>query len=142
MLSSSITNPIPPFGSDVTLTCTAVFTSGPEIDVPLDVNFELLRTDPAGSPLTTTLPSVSGPFYITMATINSFQRSDSGVHTCRAIASSASTNTYLSDSNTESGSFRVTTGEAHAIIMTITGSLLALHKFFRCLSCPERHVHC
>ena len=52
MLSSNPANPIPPFsGSDVTLICTVLLTSGTGVDVPLNVNFELLRTDPAGSPL-------------------------------------------------------------------------------------------
>ena len=96
-----------------------VLAGGPEIDVPLNVNFELLRTDPGGSPLTITTPSVSGSSYTSTATISSFGRSDSGVYTCRASVSSASTNTYISDSNTGSNSLRVATGETLAIIIMI-----------------------
>ena len=110
ILSSSIANLILPFGSDVILVCIVVLTSGPGIDVPLNVNFELLRTDPAGSPLITTHPSVSGSTYSSTAMISSFGRNDSGVYTCRATASSASTNTYISVSNTVSNLTRVTTG--------------------------------
>ena len=124
MLSSSIASPIPPFGSDVTLICTVLLTSGLEIYVSLNVNFELLRTDPSRSPLTTTPPSVSGSTHTTAATISSFGRNDSGVYTCRATVSSASTNTYIRDSNTESHSIRVTTGEIFTVyipdVMIIT----------------------
>ena len=111
VLLSSIPNPIPPFGSDVTLSCTVLVPSGPEIDIPLNVNFELLRTDPAGSPLTITPLPVSGSTHTAIASISSFGRSDSGNYTCRASVSSASINTFISDSNTESHSTGVTTGE-------------------------------
>ena len=42
MLSSSIPNPIPPFGSDVTLTCAVELS--PAVDVPVTVN-TVLTTD-------------------------------------------------------------------------------------------------
>ena len=106
-LSSSIRNPIPPFGSDVILACTVELS--PAVDVPVTVNVQL--SDPAGSPLITTPPSVSGFTYTSTAMISSFGRSDSGVYTCRASVSSASTNTFISDSNNESHSIRVTIGE-------------------------------
>ena len=112
MLSSSIEGHIH-FGSDVTLVCTVMLSSRP---VSLNVTFELLRTYPAGSPLTTTTPSVTGSTYITTAMISSFGRNDSGVYTCRATASSASTNTYISDSNTVPHSLRVTTGEMFTVV--------------------------
>ena len=117
MLSSSISSPILPFGSDVTLICTVLLISGPRIDVPLNVNFELLRMDPARSPLTISVPSVSGSTYNTTAMINSFTRNDSGNYTCRATARSASTNTYIRDSNTESDSVRVTTGAIQLYVL-------------------------
>ena len=122
-------------GSDVTLICTVLLTSGPGIDVPLNVTFELLRMDPAGSPLTTTTSSVTGSTYITTAMISSFGRNDSGVYTCRATASSASTNTYISDSNIVSHSTRLTTGEMFIVVLSrCYGYYSCLCKFFRCLS--------
>ena len=97
--------------SDVTLTCIVELTSGQEIDIPLDVNFELLRTDPAaGSSLNTTAPFVSGSTYTSTATINSFGREHSGEYSCRATISSEVVNTYLTDINAASNSLRVTTG--------------------------------
>ena len=112
MLSNSIANPVLPFGSTVTLMCTALLPSGLGIDVSLNVNFELLRTDPSGSLLTTSSPVLAAEStYITTVAINSFGRSDSGVYTCRTSVSSAFANSYISDSNTESHSIRVTTGE-------------------------------
>ena len=119
MLASNVPNPIPPFGSDVTLTCTASLSIESGIDIPLNVNFELLRTDPAsGSPLTTTPPSVSGSTYTTTAMISSVSRSDSGVYTCRASINSTNANAFISGSNTESHSVRVTTGEICTIILS------------------------
>ena len=106
-LSSSIPNPIPPFGSNVTLTCTVELS--PAVDIPVNVNIQL--SDPAEDPLATTPLSVSGSNHTTTAMITSFGRSDSGVYTCRATVNSVSTNTFISDSNIESHSMRVTTGE-------------------------------
>ena len=108
--------------------------SGPEIDIPLNVNFELLRMNPAGSPLTTTPLSVTGSTHITIAMISSFGRSDSGVYTCRAAVSSASTNTFISDSNTESHSTRVTTGK---ILLTTTMTIdvmIIIGAFLHCIN--------
>ena len=111
-LRSNVANPIPPFGSAVTLICTASLPTGSGIDVSLSLTFELLRTDPAGSPLAASDPVLAAePTYITTATINMFGRSDSGVYTCRARASSASTSTYISNSMNKSDSVRVTTGK-------------------------------
>ena len=108
MLSSSVEGNVQPIGSDVTLTCSMSLASGPGIDVLLNVTFELLRMDPAGSPLTTAPPSVSESMYVTTATISSFGRNDSGVYTCRAIVSSM--NTHLTNSSNASNTLRVTTG--------------------------------
>ena len=114
MLSTSIPSPIRPIGATFDLICTVLLTSRPAIDIPLNVNFELLRTHPAGSPaLTTTAPSMSRSNYTTIAIISSFGRNDSGVYTCRATVSSASVNTYVSDSNAQSHSINVTTGELY-----------------------------
>ena len=109
-ISIDQTNPlmVRPIGSIVTLTCTVDLD--PEIDVPVTVNIVL--RDPAGSPLATTTPSVSGSSYTTAATISSFGRSDSGVYTCMAAVSPSPSNPFLSNSSSRSETFRVTTGEA------------------------------
>ena len=93
-----------PIGSTVTLTCIADLD--PAIDDPMTVNIQL--SDPAGSPLTATTPSVSGFTYSSMATISSFGRNQSGIYTCIAIVNPISSNRFLSSSS----SLRVTTGEA------------------------------
>ena len=114
LLSSSITNPIRPVGSEVTLTCTVELTL--VIDVPVTVN--MVRILPAGFMTTNTAQPVMGSntTYSSTATVSSFERSDSGVYTCRAIVSSASANTYIRDSNTESHAIRVTTGEMFTVM--------------------------
>ena len=110
-ISTNQTNPlmIRPIGSTVTLTCTADLD--PAIDVPVTVNIQL--SDPAGSPLSTTTPSVSGSTYTTAAIISSFGRSDSGVYNCSAVVSPS----FLSISS-QSETLRVTTGEA--IVFTVS----------------------
>jgi hypothetical protein len=110
-ISTNQVNPlmIRPVGSTVTLTCMADLD--PAIsDVPVTVNIQL--SDPAGSPLATTAPSVSGSSYTIAATISSFGRSHSGVYTCTATVSQSPSNPFLSDSSSQSETFRVTTGEA------------------------------
>ena len=91
MLSSSIPNPILPFGSNVTLTCAVELS--PAVDIAVTVNTEL--TNPDG--------------FATLSMISSFGRSNSGIYTCRAAITS--TNAYISDSSTVSHSIRVTTGK-------------------------------
>ena len=98
---------IHPIGSTVTLTCTVDLH--PAIDVPVTVNIQL--SDPAGSLLTATAPSVSGSTYSSMATISSFRRNDSGVYTCSAAVSPSPSNSFLSDSSSRSETLRVTVGE-------------------------------
>ena len=90
MLSSSFPNPIPPFGSDVTLTCAVELS--PAVDVPVNVNTEF--TTDAGFTTTKTAQQVMGSItnYTTMFTIGSFGRSDSGVYYCRATVMIMSTN--------------------------------------------------
>ena len=113
-ISTNQTNPlmVRPVGSTVTLTCTADLD--PAIDVPVTVNFQL--RNPAGSPLATTSPSVSGSNYSTVATISSFGRNDSGVYNCSASVTPSSSNSFLSSSGLQSETFRVTTGEATIIV--------------------------
>ena len=109
-VSTNQVNPlmVRPVGSSVTLTCMADLD--PAIDVPVTVNIQL--RDPAGSPLTTTTPSVSGSTYSSMATISSFGRDQSGLYTCSATVSPSPPNSFLSGSSSRSGTLRVTTGEA------------------------------
>ena len=104
-----------PIGSSVTLTCMADLD--PAIGgVPVAVNIQL--SDPAGSTLTATTPSVSGSTYSSMATISSFGRDQSGLYTCSATVSPSPSNSFLSGSSSQSETLRVTTGEAVAIRFT------------------------
>ena len=112
------TNPlmVRPVGSTVTLTCMADLD--PAIDVPVTVNIEL--SDPAGSLLATTTPSVTGSTYSSMATITSFGRDQSGLYTCSATISPSPPNSFLSGSSSQSVTLRVTTGEAMILIASLT----------------------
>jgi hypothetical protein len=103
----------------------------PAIDVPVTVNIQL--RDPAGRTLTTTSPSVSESSYTIAATISPFGRSDSGVYTCIATVRPSPSNRFLSDSSTQSGTFRVTTGEAIYIVLDLT--------LERTHSCTHTHMH-
>ena len=138
-LSSSIPNPIPPFGSDVTLTCAVELS--PAVDVPVTVNMVL--TPSHGFVTTGTAQPVMGSLinYATEFTIRSFRRSDSGLYTCAATVSlpSHSTNAYVSDSSTASHSVRVTTGEI--LIYSASHVLITLVIIFRSLSGIERSTH-
>ena len=111
-----------PVGSTVTLTCMADLD--PAIgDVPVIVNIEL--RDPAGSPLATTAPPVSGSSYTSTTTISSFGRDQSGLYTCSATVSPSPPNSFLSDSSLRPGTLRVSTGETTHV--TIVDDLLELH---------------
>jgi hypothetical protein len=113
MLSSSIPNPIPPFGSDVTLTCAVEFS--PAVDVPVAVNTEwtgpyhgLSATDPLME---------STNRYTSTATVSSFGRDQSGYYSCSASISSKSPLLDDSTSTTTTERIRVTTGKTHQILM-------------------------
>ena len=116
MLSSSISNPIPPFGFNVTLTCVVVFSQ--VVDVPVTVNTAL--NNPDGFPTASTAQPVMGGStnYVTTTTISSFRRSNSGTYTCAATVRLTSTNTYISDSNTVAHIVRVTTGEMFTVMIS------------------------
>ena len=117
MLSSSIPNPIPPFGSNVTLTCAVELS--PAVDVPVTVT-TVWTTDDGFTTTTTAQPVMgSSTNYATTAMISSFGRSNSGLYACGTTISSPS-NVYLSDSSIAPHSIRVTTGErynTHIIMM-------------------------
>ena len=113
-MSTSVTSnpasPIRPIGSAVTLICTVVLS--PAVDVPVAVNIHL--SDPTGSPLITTTPSVSGSNYTSIAMVNSFGREDSGLYTCRV--SISSTLPFIRNSNPKSVASKVTIGEFWCLI--------------------------
>ena len=107
-LSSNIPNPIPPFGSDVTLTCAVELS--PAVDVSVTVN-TVLTTDEGFMRANTAQPVMGSLInYAATVIISSFRRNDSGLYTCIAIVSLPS-NTYISNSSTAIHSVRVTTGE-------------------------------
>ena len=111
MLSSSIANPIPPFGSDVTLTCTVTVESNTSVDVPVTVN--IVWHTPEGFTRASTAQPVMGSStnYVATYMISSFGRSNSGLYICSATVRLTSTNAYISDSSTVSHTVRVTTGK-------------------------------
>ena len=116
MVSSSIPNPIPPFGSDVTLTCAVELS--PAVDIPVIVNTTL--TNSAGFTTPSTAQPVMGSTtnYATIFTISSFRRSNSGLYTCGAHLASLPTNAYIRDSSIVSHSVRVTTGEMFTALLS------------------------
>ena len=77
------------------------------IDIPVTVNVQL--TDPAGSPLTTTTPSMSGSTYTSTAMVSSFGRDQSGNYTCTATVNSSFL--FFTDSRPQSAFVHVTVGE-------------------------------
>ena len=123
MLSSNIPNPIPPFGSSVVLTCAVELS--PAVDIPGTVTTVLSNN--VGFTTTSTVLPVMGNStnnYTTTDMISPFRRSDSGLYSCLATVSLSSTNAYISNSNSYTGthSVRVTTGEklkynTHIIMM-------------------------
>jgi hypothetical protein len=108
-LSSNIPNPIPPFGSDVTLTCAVELS--PAVDVPVTV-YTALTTNEGFMHASTAQP-VMGSItnYATTFMISSFGRSNSGLYACGATVSLTSSSAYVSDSSATTHSVRVTTGK-------------------------------
>ena len=106
--TSDPVSPIRPVGANVTLTCSVELS--PAVDVPVTVNVQL--SDPAGSPLTTTTPSMSGSTYTSTAMVSSFGRDQSGNYTCTAQTVS-SLFLFFTDSRPQSVTVNVTVGENH-----------------------------
>ena len=104
-LISNPDSPIRPIGANVTLSCTVELS--PAVDVPVTVNIQL--TDPAGSLLTTTAPSVAGHTCTSTALVSSFGRDQSGGYICTASFNSLSL--FLADSRPQSVATLVTVGE-------------------------------
>ena len=108
ILTTDKVNPIHPIDSDVLLTCTVELNS--LIDIPVNLNIQLM--DPKGVSLnvTTTSESVSNSIYTSTATVRSFGRDNSGNYTC-AVSANA-TSTFVKRSVSESRPTRITLGKS------------------------------
>ena len=118
MLLSSIPNPIPPFGSDVTLTCAVELS--PAVDIPVTINVVLTRPD--GFMRASIAQSVMGSStnYTSTFMISPFGRSDSGIYVCAAASAvSLPSNAYISGSSAVTHSLRVTIGEMFTILLLL-----------------------
>ena len=98
-------------GSDITLTCTVMLNP-----VIVESDLSLLMVDaqlsqPDGTPLALTGPTVTGTTFTYTTQLNSFGRSDSGNYTCNATVRPQQTSTYLTGDETLSDLVEVTTGE-------------------------------
>ena len=115
---SNPTSPIRPIESAVTLNCTVELS--PLVDVPVTVNVHL--SDPTGSPLTTTTPSVSGSNHTTTAMISSFGRNQSGNYSCTATLTSDSL--FLTNSGSLSAESYITVGKT--LLCSLISQILLL----------------
>ena len=107
------------------------------VDVPVTVNIQL--SDPAGSPLNTTTPSVSGSNYSSMSTISSFGRDESGNYTCMADITSSSL--FFTNSDSKSTMVNFTVGEKGIFIVTCASynvqcHIFCIHNMHRSVSAP------
>ena len=118
LLLSNVSNPIRPLGSAVTLNCTMMLNSGPEIDIPLTVEVELSKSAPVRSSLTTTTLSLSGSTYsTTTATVTSFGREQSGFYTCRATVTVRQPNSdYITNNGPLSDNITLSTGASNCVL--------------------------
>ena len=110
-LTSDHISPVWPVGANITITCIVELSTA--VDIPVTVNIQL--SDPAGSPLNTTTPSVVGSNYSSMATINSFGRDESGKYTCMADITSSSL--FFTNSDSKSTMANFTVGERGIILL-------------------------
>lgn len=111
-ITSTPVSPIRLIKSTVTLICTVELSSA--VDVPVTVNVQLIA--PSGSPLTTTLPSVSGLTYTTTAMINSFGRNQSGVYACTATVDLVTVNPFVIGGVGVTGMGAIGTGKLCSIL--------------------------
>ena len=112
---SATSNPVRPIGSVVNLICIVHVELGAAVDVPVTLSTVWTGPDEFNA------VSISQPIYrigssvhniSSSAVVSSFRRDQSGSYMCMAsLIASSSTNSYLIDSNTVSGSIQVTTGE-------------------------------
>ena len=117
LISSNIPNPIPPFFSTVTLTCTVELSRLPLVDVPVTVTTEW--TGPDGFMVTNTAQPVvgNGTNYISTTNISSmtFRRDQSGNYTCTAIVTSSS--------------LYILSGTKSGVAMLVVGKILPMLTF-------------
>ena len=106
MVTSDISNPIRPIGSNVTLTCTVELSLA--VDVPVTVN--TVWTGPAGFNTNNTTQLVNGSIttYVSTAVVRSFGREQSGNYNCTATLTLESP--FVVPSGPKSGSEFITTG--------------------------------
>ena len=107
MIFSNATTDVVFIGSTVTLTCTVELSS--VVDVPVAVTAQV--SDPSGSPLTTTPPSVSGSSYTFTTIIQIVSPVQSGAYTCTASLNSSSS--LLASSQLQTGTTTIMAGENH-----------------------------
>ena len=139
MVTSSKPNPIRPVGSDVILICTVELSSA--VNILVTVNVQL--SDPAGSPLTTTIPSISGSTYTSTAIVRSFGRDQSGNYICTATVSTPLL--FYTNSRPQSVSTYITVGKTHCVynnIMSASISSMIMQLLFRHVSVLERDTVC
>ena len=107
-ITSDLVSPIRPVGSDVTLTCTAEWSSGPDDD-PLNKTMVMLWSGPSEVTIINTIRHfASGTTTGTStAMISSFGRAQSGVYTCSSTVCSSSPSRQSCSQN---GTTRVTVG--------------------------------
>ena len=107
IVSSNILNPILPIGSPVALICTVYLS--PAVDIPVTVN--TVWTGPAGFMVTNIAAvEINATTYISITLIDSFGRNRFGNYTCAVTVSSRYANSFLSDSNLQSGTTMVAFG--------------------------------
>ncbi len=114
--SNSHANPIRPYGTTVTLTCTVELS--PLVDVA--VNISTVWSGPAGFMAMTTAQSVIGSntTYSSTAMISSFGREQSGDYNC--ITTISSTSPYLINSISTGQTFKaLSVGEATCYIIKL-----------------------
>ena len=102
----TVTHGLVSIGSDVTLTCSVTLSLTMN-----SVTVNILWTGPDGFMTTSTAQPVMGSTttYTSTAMVSSFGRDQSGNYTCTATVSS--TSSLLPDSESQSGTARVTVGK-------------------------------
>ena len=142
MLSSSNSNPVRPIRSAVNLTCIVRMELGPAVDVPVILTTVLTVPDGSMTTINVSQPiwGMNSTTYTSRAILSSFGREQSETYTCVAILSSLSTNPYLTNGSSTSNSIQVTSGKIYVTWAKFAD--LSLDITCRCLSSPEKPIHC
>ena len=109
-ITSDPVSPIRPVGSDVTLTCTVMFSTA----VNVEVNVGTEWTGPDGFMTTNTAQPVMGntTTYTSTAMVSSFGRDQSGVYTCIATVNPKTPSSqFLTGGGSQSGMIEVIAGK-------------------------------